>query len=305
MGAAKSPNERGDEGDRILDNLRRIVHMLYGHTRRVERLASLTSAQAWLITTLSRMETAKVFDLACSMHLSPSAVVRIVDRLKERGLVVRTRSSNDHGTVKVALTHVGMKLAGRIPPVPQELLLKGLSEVPPDRLRAVSEVLESLVGIMGARELTPLLFFAPVANLPAGDSVGWQRMEQAFPGADMILGRGGTATDDETRERGRVMIRKTYIRKVEDRLERLEDDIDHLRKRMATPVSDFRDRIDQEIRDLRVKAEVVKKSIRAVEAAEASNWGHLKNAVEEGLKELGQAVYEAVERFRKTGSGDH
>jgi hypothetical protein len=27
--------------------------------------------------------------------------------------------------------------------------------------------------------------------------------------------------------------------------------------------------------------------------------------VEEGLKELGQAVDEAVERFRKTGSGDH
>jgi hypothetical protein len=54
-----------------------------------------------------------------------------------------------------------------------------------------------------------------------------------------------------------------------------------------------------------VKAEVVKKSIRAVEAAGASNWGHLKNAVEEGLKELGQAVDDAVERFRKTGSGDH
>jgi len=101
------------------------------------------------------------------------------------------------------------------------------------------------------------------------------------------------------------MIRKTYIRKVEDRLERLEDDIDRLRKRVATPVSDFRDRIDQEFRDLRVKAEAVKKGIRAVEAAGASNWGHLKNAVEEGLKELGKAVDETVERFRKTGSGDH
>lgn len=100
------------------------------------------------------------------------------------------------------------------------------------------------------------------------------------------------------------MIRRTYIRKVEVRLERLEDDIDHLLKRMTTPVGDFRDRIDQEIRDLRVKAEAVKKSIRAVEAAGASNWGHLKNTVEDGLKELGQAVDEAVERFRKTGSGD-
>ena len=304
MGAAKFLDERGDEVDQVLDNLRRVVHMLYGHSRKVARLASLTSAQAWLITTLSRMETTKVFDLACAMHLSPSAVVRIVGRLEERGLVVSTRSANDHRIVKVALTHVGMKLAGRIPAIPQELLLKGLSEIPPDRLRAVSEVLEFLVRILGARELTPRLFFAPVANLPAGDSVDWQRMEQAFPGADMILGRAGTAADDEPRERGRVMIRRTYIRKVEGRLERLEDDIDNLRTRMATPVGGIRDRIDQEILDLRVKAEVVRKRIRAVETAGASNWGRLKNAVEEGLKEMGQAVDETVERYRKTGSGD-
>ena len=100
------------------------------------------------------------------------------------------------------------------------------------------------------------------------------------------------------------MIRRAYIRKVEDRLERLEYDIDHLRKRMATPVGDNRDRIDREIRDLLGRAEVVRKRIRTVEAAEASNWGRLKDAVEEGLKELGQVVDEAAERFRKTGSGE-
>jgi DNA-binding MarR family transcriptional regulator len=182
MGAAKSSDERKDEVDQVLDNLRRIVQMLYGHSRRVERLAELTSAQAWLITTLSRMETTKVSDLARAMHLRPSTVVRIVGRLEARGLVVRIRSSNDHGIIKVALTHVGMKLAGIIPAIPQELLLKGLSELPPDRLRAVSEVLVSLVRILGARELTPRLFFAPVANLPAGDIVDRQGRARPFPG---------------------------------------------------------------------------------------------------------------------------
>ena len=100
------------------------------------------------------------------------------------------------------------------------------------------------------------------------------------------------------------MIRRAYIRKVEDRLERLEGDIDHLLKRMATPVGDLGDRIDREIRGLRSKAEVVRERIHAIDAAGASNWGRLKYAVEEGLKELGEAVDEAVARFRKTGSGD-
>jgi len=171
MRAAEHLDQREDDVYRVLDDMRRIVHVLYGHSHRVERLAMLTSAQAWLISTLSRMETARISDLAHAMHLSPSAVVRIVGRLEERGLVTRTRPSSEQGAVKVTLTHVGMKMAGKIPAIPQELLLKGLSEIPPNRLRAISENLETLTRILGAGEATPRLFFAPVANLPAGGGI--------------------------------------------------------------------------------------------------------------------------------------
>lgn len=176
MRAAESRDERRDEVDQVLDNLRRVVRVLYGHSRRMELLASLTSAQAWLITALSRKQPAKVSDLALAMHLSPSAVVRIVGRLEERGLVVRTRPSNDHVIAKVALTNVGIKMVGRIPAIPQELLLEGLSEIPPEQLRVVSESLDFLARILGAKEVAPRLFFALVANLPAGESVDGQQI---------------------------------------------------------------------------------------------------------------------------------
>ena len=101
------------------------------------------------------------------------------------------------------------------------------------------------------------------------------------------------------------MIRKTYIRKVEDRLARLEEDIDRLRDRMAAPVGEIKDRIEREFSDLRSKAEAVRKKVRAVEAAGASNWGHLKKAVDDGLKDLGHAIDETLEKVRKTGSGVH
>jgi len=110
--------------------------------------------------------------------------------------------------------------------------------------------------------------------------------------------------DDESRERGGIMVRRAYIRKVEDRLARLENKIDTFRKQMPTPVGDIGDRIGQEVRDFQVKAEAVRKKIRAVEEAEASTWGRLKSSVEEGLKELGKVVDEAVERSRRTGTGD-
>ena len=101
------------------------------------------------------------------------------------------------------------------------------------------------------------------------------------------------------------MIRRTYIRKVEDRLGRLEEDIDRLRDRMAAPVGEIKDRLDREITDLRSKAESVRKRVRAVEAAGATNWGRLKDAVEEGMKDLGQAIDQVVDTLRKTGSGGH
>lgn len=104
-------------------------------------------------------------------------------------------------------------------------------------------------------------------------------------------------------ERGRIMIRKTYIRKVEARLARLEDDIERLRNRMAAPVGEIRERIDREFAELRPKADTVRKRIRAVETAGAANWGLLKNAVDEGMKELGQAIDRTLEKVRKTGAG--
>lgn len=101
------------------------------------------------------------------------------------------------------------------------------------------------------------------------------------------------------------MIRRTYIRKVEGQLARLEEDIDRIRDRMAAPVGEIKDRLDREITDLRSKAESVRERVRAVEAAGATNWGRLKDAVEEGLKDLGKSIDQAVDKLRKTGSGDH
>lgn len=99
------------------------------------------------------------------------------------------------------------------------------------------------------------------------------------------------------------MIRKAYIRKIENRIARLEEDIDRLRDRMGTSVGEIGHLVDREIQDLRSKTEEVRKRIRAVGAAEATNWGRLKNAVDEGLKGLGQAIDKTLDKLRKTGSG--
>jgi hypothetical protein len=99
------------------------------------------------------------------------------------------------------------------------------------------------------------------------------------------------------------MIRKTYIRKVEAQLARLEQDIDRLRERLGAPVGEIKERIDREFADLRSKADAVRKGIRVVEASGATQWGRLKMAVDEGMKDLGHAIDRTLEKVRKTGAG--
>jgi len=99
------------------------------------------------------------------------------------------------------------------------------------------------------------------------------------------------------------MIRKTYIRKVEAQLAALEEDIGRLRDRLGVPVGEIKERFDREFADLRSKADDVRKRIRSVEESGATQWGRLKKAVDEGMKDLGHAIDRALDKVRKTGAG--
>lgn len=98
------------------------------------------------------------------------------------------------------------------------------------------------------------------------------------------------------------MIRNAYIRKAEERIERLVEEIDSLRKRAETATAEARTILGREADGIRAKAETVRKRIRDVRVAEATDWGRLKKGVEDSLGDLKQAVDGAVQRFRKTGS---
>jgi DNA-binding MarR family transcriptional regulator len=164
MGTARIPESREQSISRVFDNLRRIVRVLYAYSRAVERSAELTPPQSWLISVMAKSGPAMVSELARNLHLNPATVIRILGRLETRGLVVRTNPAEDRGSVKMTLTHKGMKMAEKMPEVPQIAMWTGLRELPEERLRAISDGLESLATILGARKTAPRLFFSPVSD---------------------------------------------------------------------------------------------------------------------------------------------
>lgn len=156
----------------VLDNLRRVFQVVNGYSKRAERVWGLTAPQLWAVKVLSESEPVRVSDLARRMYLHPSTVVGILDRLESRGIASRTRSREDRRVVTAALTRKGRGLVAKVPEVSRGLLLGGLEEVSDRDLKVVSEGLDVVVRILGARRVPPRLLFSPEVNIPSRRDAG-------------------------------------------------------------------------------------------------------------------------------------
>ena len=70
----------------------------------------LTLSQYGLLEGLANRRAARVQELAAAAGISASTATRILDALERRGIVRRTRSSEDRRAVAVSLTEVGEEL---------------------------------------------------------------------------------------------------------------------------------------------------------------------------------------------------
>lgn len=158
--------DRDDAISGILDDLRRVFSVVHQYSKRAEKVGGLTGPQLWAMKILAECAPIRVTDLARRMYLHASTVVGILDRLERMGLAVRARSPEDHRVVVVELTEGGRRKIADVPQVAQGMLLKGLTELPPDRLDVVAEGLATLVGILGAQGVPPRLLFSSELNVP-------------------------------------------------------------------------------------------------------------------------------------------
>src|SRR3974390_3278726 len=93
-----------DEISEVIDNLRRSIKAINEYSRNAEKETGLTGPQLWAIKLVAGNAPIKVSDLARHMYLHPATVVGILDRLESKGLVQRTRSTEDRRVVEIDLT---------------------------------------------------------------------------------------------------------------------------------------------------------------------------------------------------------
>ncbi|MBC7961965.1 MAG: MarR family transcriptional regulator [Steroidobacteraceae bacterium] len=158
--------EQGNTVSQVIDNLRRTIQALNESYKSIEQDTGLTSPQLWAVKLVASAAPLKVSELAKGMFLHPATVVGIIDRLEAKGLVVRTRSTEDRRVVELDLTPAGRELVAKAPEAAQVMLVRGLETLPKKSLQQVAAGMEQLVRILGAEDRVPQLLFSQDMNMP-------------------------------------------------------------------------------------------------------------------------------------------
>jgi DNA-binding MarR family transcriptional regulator len=153
-------------GRRILAALRRMIRAVDIYSRRLVSEHRITGPQLVCLNAIVELEPITATDLAHEVQLSVSTVVRILDKLEAKGMVMRERQSADRRRVLVSATGQGSELSAKAPYSARHPLRQALQHLPPSEQEAITQLLERLVDLMDAQQLSaaPLLEVGSLSN---------------------------------------------------------------------------------------------------------------------------------------------
>jgi DNA-binding MarR family transcriptional regulator len=145
---------------RTMDDFRRIVQVLRSSHRAAAK-ANLSGAQLFVLNTLrSANRPLSISEVAERTRTDPSTVSVVVNRLVRKGLVHRTRASEDARRNELTLTVRGLRLEKNLPPtVAHQALARALDKLDRKEAEALSRILHRICTEMGCAETEPAMLF--------------------------------------------------------------------------------------------------------------------------------------------------
>jgi len=149
------PMENPDPTIGTLQALRRLVRALRLADRAAESRLGLSAAQLFVLERLAEGPVGSMAELAGRTLTDASSVSVVVQRLAERGLVVRATSHDDARRTTLRLASAGKRLLAAAPRSPQADLLAALAQLGSGERKELEHLLERVVRGMGIDESTP------------------------------------------------------------------------------------------------------------------------------------------------------
>lgn len=135
-------------GLRVLQALRQIIRAVDLHSRQLLRQHKITGPQLVSLLIIAKYEPVTANVIAGHVHLSPSTVIGILDRLESKGLIRRDRDLKDRRLIQVTVTEAGRVLVSNGPSPLQDTLAEAMAKLPETELVVITQPLERIVGLM-------------------------------------------------------------------------------------------------------------------------------------------------------------
>jgi len=145
--------------DEILRSLRRIIRAVGLYSRKLMTQTGLSGPQLICLRQLANQGPMQTSHLAEAVNLSSATVCGILNRLEQRGLVIRERPADDRRRVVVSLSGAGQDTVDNAPPALHDTFLFKLRSMSPEQQARIHETLTRIVAMMAADDLdaAPLL----------------------------------------------------------------------------------------------------------------------------------------------------
>ncbi|MBL8471979.1 MAG: winged helix-turn-helix transcriptional regulator [Rhodocyclaceae bacterium] len=128
--------------------LRQIVHGVELYSKRMAATSQITLPQLACLHSVVSLGPLTAGAIGRQIHLSASTVVGILDRLEEKGLVLRERDRHDRRVVHISATPKGCEVAARAPSPLQQHLAEAITALPELEQATIALALERVVEFM-------------------------------------------------------------------------------------------------------------------------------------------------------------
>lgn len=156
------------EEDAILRSLRRIIRAVDLYSRKLITQTGLSGPQVVCLRQLALDGPMQTNHLADAVQLSPATVCGILNRLEQRGLIVRERQHDDRRRVLVSLSEAGQDTVDNVPPAMHDAFLFKLRALPIEQRQAIQHTLTRIVAMMAANELDAAPLLVPGESVTPG-----------------------------------------------------------------------------------------------------------------------------------------
>ena len=137
----------------IIYQIRRLVQARELYTKELNKNYAVTAAQLNCLLALHENGPLPPSQIAKIIMVKSSTVTGIIDRLEQKGLVVRLRNSPDRRVITIQLTAAGKKLANNAPPPIQLKILDGLKKLSKDDIKRIVASLNMLTHMLDVQDL--------------------------------------------------------------------------------------------------------------------------------------------------------